>query len=331
MYTIAIDAMGGDFAPDAAVQGSLRALDAFDDLRIMLVGQAERIEPLLQGVRVVEDRLSIIDAREIIETAEPPVMALRRKTDSSLVRTFMLVREGEADAMVTAGSTGAVMTGAMVRLGRIPGIDRPALGVLLPTVTGKPALLIDTGANVDCRPEWLLQFAKMGDVYMRQVVGVEKPRIALLGIGEEAEKGNLQTKEAYVLLEASGLHFIGNLEGRGVPLGAADVVVADGFSGNVLLKTMEGIAQTIFTLIKRELTSGLRTKIGALLAKPAFGRLKKQLDADEVGGAPLLGTLGTVIKAHGNSNEYAFFCAIRQAMGMLTGNVVSIIRGSSIE
>ncbi|MCL1795331.1 MAG: phosphate acyltransferase PlsX [Clostridia bacterium] len=331
MHTIAIDAMGGDFAPDAAVLGSLRALRGFENLRIVLVGRAERIAPLLQGADAVKERLSVVDARETIETSEPPVMALRRKPDSSLVRAFMLVREGEADAMVTAGSTGAVMTGAMVRLGRIPGIDRPALGVLLPTVTGASALLIDTGANVDCRPGWLLQFAKMGDVYMRQVMGVAKPRIALLGIGEEAEKGNLQTKEAYALLEASGLHFIGNLEGRGVPLGEADVVVADGFAGNVLLKTMEGAAQTFLSLVKHELTSGLRTKLGALLAKPAFVRLKKQLSADEVGGAPLLGTPGAVVKAHGNSNEYAFFCAIKQALAMLTGNVVSIIQGSFAE
>lgn len=328
MHTIAIDAMGGDFAPEATVRGSVRALSQFDDIRVLLVGQKERIEPLLTDADHYGDRLSVIDAREIIENTESPAFAIRSKKDSSLVRAFLLVRDGEADALVSAGSTGAVMSGCMFRLGRIPGIDRPAIAVLMPTITERPAMLIDTGANVDCRPEWLLQFARMGDVYMRQVMHVESPRVALLSIGEEAEKGNQQTKDTYKLLKASGLNFVGNLEGRGVPMGEADVVVADGFTGNILLKTMEGITKAVFTLIKQELMATTRAKLGGLLIKPALKNIKHRFDVEEVGGAPLLGTLGAVIKAHGNSKEHAFFCAIRQARNVVAGNVVEIIRKS---
>lgn len=332
MLTIAIDAMGGDFAPEATVRGSVLALSRHEALRLLLVGQKERIEPFLSGLGADAERIAVVDAREIIETAEPAAMAIRRKTDSSLVRALTMVREGEAQALVSAGSTGAVMAGGMFRVGRVSGIDRPALATLLPTVQDTSALLVDTGANVDCRPEWLLQFARMGDVYMRQVMGIQRPRIALLSVGEEAEKGNQQTKEAFALLEKSGLHFMGNIEGRGVPMAEADVVVADGFAGNVLLKAMEGISAAIFTLLKRSLmSSGSMVKLGAALAKPAFSSLKKRLSADEVGGAPLLGVKGAVIKAHGNSKEYAFCCAILQAARMLEGRVAEIIAESITE
>ncbi|MCL1963680.1 MAG: phosphate acyltransferase PlsX [Firmicutes bacterium] len=326
MYTIAIDAMGGDFAPDITVRGSVSALRAFDDLRVLLVGQAERIQPLLEGAQDVLDRAAVVDAREIVENTESPVMAIRHKTDSSLVRAIGLVREGEAAALVSAGSTGAVMAGGLFRLGRIKGVERPALAAPLPTVNGGQALLVDVGANVDCLPEYLLSFARMGSAYMRQVMGVAVPRVALLGIGEEAEKGNQQTKAAYALLRESGLHFVGNLEARGVPMGEADVVVVDGFAGNILLKSMEGITKAIFKLLKEELHASGRAKVGAMLAKGAFSRLKSKLDPDEVGGAPLLGVNGAVIKAHGNSGAHAFFCAIRQARSMLEGDVVNIIR-----
>ena len=326
MYTIAIDAMGGDYAPDITVQGSVSALRAFGDLRVLLVGQAERIELLLGGAEDVRDRLTVVDAREVIENTESPVMGIRKKTDSSLVRAYGLVREGEAQALVSAGSTGAVMAGGMFRLGRVPGVERPALATLLPTLGQNPALLVDVGANVDCLPEYLLSFARMGHTYMRQVVNIDAPRVALLNIGEEAEKGNQLTKGAFELLEASGLNFIGNLEARGIPMGETDIIVADGFAGNIVLKSMEGISKAIFALLKRELMATKRAKLGALLAKDAFGSVKKNLDADEVGGAPLLGVEGAVIKAHGNSNAHAFFCAIRQARRMLEGDVVGIIR-----
>lgn len=329
MFTIAIDAMGGDFAPDITVQGSIAALRTFDDIAILLVGQQERIEPLLVQADDVRARIEVIDARETIENTESPVLAIRRKTDSSLVRAFTLVREGRAQALVSAGSTGAVMAGGLFRLGRVEGIERPALATLLPTVTGSPCLLVDVGANVDCQPEWLAQFGKMGSIYMEHVMGIKNPRVALLSNGEEDEKGNQQVKAAHPLLQASGLNFIGNLEARGVPMGETDVIVADGFAGNILLKSMEGIVKAIFTLLKKELTATTRAKLGYLLAKDAFKNLKGQLDADEVGGAPLLGTSGAVIKAHGNSNAHAFDCAIRQARLMLQGNVVGIIQSEA--
>ena len=325
MYTIAVDAMGGDHAPDITARGSVEALRAHGDISILLIGQTERVSPLLSDAGDVADRLTVVDARETIENTEPAVMAIRRKTDSSLVRGFLAVREGDAQALVSAGSTGAIMAGALFRLGRVEGIDRPALATLLPTATGRQALLVDTGANVDCQPEWLVQFGRMGSAYMRQVGGVENPRVALLSNGEEDEKGNQQVKAAHALLARAGLNFVGNLEARGVPLGETDVIVADGFAGNILLKSMEGLIRAVFTLLKRELTATKRAKLGALLAKDAFARLKHGLDADEVGGAPLLGTTGAVVKAHGNSGAHAFSCAIRQARSMLEGRVVDII------
>lgn len=322
--------MGGDHAPDITVAGSVEALRAQSDLRVTLVGQAERIEPLLVGADDVRARVTILDARETIENTESPVLAIRKKTDSSLVRAFSLLRDGQADALVSAGSTGAVMACGMFRLGRVQGIDRPALATLLPTVGENMALLVDVGANVDCQPEWLVQFARMGSAYMRGVMGIVNPRVALLSNGEEDEKGNQQTKAAHTLLRAvSGLNFIGNLEARGVPMGETDVIVADGFAGNVLLKSMEGISKAIFSILKRELTATPRAKLGALLIKDRMMRMKKSLDADEVGGAPLLGTSGAVVKAHGNSNAHAFFCAIRQARRMLDGGVVQIIQSEA--
>ena len=324
MHTIAIDAMGGDHAPDITVAGSIEALRTFEDIAIILVGQSEKIAPLVGAE--YKDRITLLDARESIENTESPVMAIRRKTDSSLVKAYGLLRDGKAQALVSAGSTGAVMAGGMFRLGRIAGVERPALAALLPTMES-PILLVDTGANVDCQPEWLLQFATMGHVYMQKVMGVSKPRIGLLNNGEEAEKGNQQTIRTYKLLEQHpGIHFVGNLEGRDVPMGEADVVVADGFAGNILLKSMEGISSVIFKLLKQELMSGMRTKLGAALCKPAFETLKHKMDADEVGGVPLLGVAGAVIKAHGSSNGHAFFCAIRQAVRMLEGNVVENIQ-----
>ncbi len=326
MPVIVIDAMGGDFAPQVTVAGSLKALAAHPGLTIKLVGKEEMIRPLLTGDKDVLSRAEIIDAREVIETAEAPVMALRKKADSSLVRAFQILREGGADALVSAGSTGAVMAASMFRLGRIPGIDRPALGALLPTIAGKPCLLMDVGANVDCQPEWLLQFAKMGSQYTRFVTGIENPRVALLSNGEEAEKGNQQVKAAHELLaQAQGINFIGNLEARGVPMGETDVIIADGFAGNILLKSMEGISKAIFRMLKAQLTSTTTAKIGALLVKKPLSQMKTMMDADEVGGAPLLGTLAPVVKAHGNSKEHAYYRAIEQAMKIHESGVVRAI------
>ncbi|GHU69243.1 phosphate acyltransferase [Clostridia bacterium] len=336
MYVIAADAMGGDFAPEAPVQGALRALNDFSDISVTLVGRQEAIAKAARGAR--NPRLTIVDAREVIETGESPVLALRRKKDSSLVRAFDLLREGQTNALISAGSTGAVMAGSMFKLGRIPGVDRPAITVLVPTPSGQPVVMLDGGANVDCTPEMLAQFAAMGAVYARALLGRDRPRVGLVNIGEEAEKGNQQTKAAYVLLNqlsckpqslgGAAYEFVGNVEARGIPMGEVDVAVCDGFTGNIIMKTMEGVSKSLFDMIKKELNGSVRSKIGGALAMPALKRLKAVMSAEEIGGAIMLGASSLVVKAHGNSKEYAFFAGIRQARSLLQADVVGKIQAA---
>ena len=253
-------------------------------------------------------------------------MALRRKKNSTFVVGMDIVRRKDAQAFVSAGSTGALMAGAMFKIGRIKGIDRPALATLLP-VPGRPMLLVDAGANTDCQPKWIVQFAMMGSAYMRRVMNVSDPEVGLLNIGVEAAKGNEQAQAAYALMEKpQPFHFIGNVEARDALAGKADVVAADGFVGNVLLKNTEGVISMIFGLIKGGLMDSTKGKLAALLAKDTFRGIKRSFDSTEIGGAPLLGVEGAVIKAHGNSNARAIFCAIRQARSMVDGGVVDVIR-----
>ena len=321
---IFLDAMGGDNAPQAPVEGALEALRKHPELEIVLAGVSDRITPLLTGAEDVRSRITVLDAPEIITNNESPVMGVRHKTKSATVLGMLQVRNHEADGFVSAGSTGAVLAGGMFRLGRIPGIERPALAPLLPN--GKSSfLLIDCGANVDCQPEWLNQFAVMGDVYMKSVIGLKQPRIGLINIGAESEKGNKLVKDTYPLMEQAPYHFVGNVEAREITHDAADVLVCDGFSGNLVLKFMEGVAETLMGIIKRELLADLRGKIAGMIAKPAFRRVKKTMDYTEVGGAPLLGVQGPVIKAHGSSNGHAMACAIEQCIKMVSGNVVELI------
>ena len=265
-------------------------------------------------------RVTIVDCPEVITNEEAPVMAVRHKKQSAIVDGMLKLRDGEVDAFVSAGSTGAVLAGGMFRLGRLHGVERPALAPLLPN--GKDFfLLIDCGANVDCRPEYLHQFAQMGTAYMQTMRGVANPRVGLVNNGAEAEKGCALTKAAYEILSADDkLNFVGNVEAREITHDSADVIVCDGFVGNVILKFMEGVSGTLMGMIKREMLADTRSKIGALLAKPAFRRVKKSMDYSEVGGAPLLG-----VKAHGSCNAHAFACAIYQAEKMVTGDVVGKI------
>ncbi|NMD37116.1 MAG: phosphate acyltransferase PlsX [Christensenellaceae bacterium] len=324
---IYLDAMGGDNAPEATVLGSLQALDRFKDLTIILAGIKEEIEKYLVDKNYDKNRLIIEEANELIGNDESPVMAIRRKKDSAIVKGMLALKNKEVDAFVSAGSTGAVLAGGMFRLGRIKGIERPALAPLLPN--GKDFfLLIDCGANVDCKPEYLKQFALMGNAYMKSVRNLENPRIGLLNNGAEAEKGNELTKAAYKLIEATDLNFVGNIEGREVTHDIADVLVCDGFSGNIILKFMEGVVETLMGMIKKELTSDTLSKIGALLAKPAFKRVKKSMDYSEVGGAPLLGVNGVVVKAHGSSNAYSITSAIAQTVHMVDVNLSQRIESS---
>ncbi|MBQ8537245.1 MAG: phosphate acyltransferase PlsX [Clostridia bacterium] len=321
---IFLDAMGGDFAPQATCEGALEALRTYPELEISLAGVMEDMKACLKDYDDVKNRLTLVDAPEVITNHESPVMGVRRKTKSATVMGMLAVRNGEADGFVSAGSTGAVLAGAMFRLGRIPGIERPALAPMLPNGKGY-FLLVDCGANVDCKGDWLCQFGLLGDAYMKGVMGLENPRVGLLNIGAEAEKGNALVKEAYPLMEKAPYNFVGNIEARDVTYDQCDVLVADGFAGNVLMKFMEGMAGTLMGIIKNEMMGDTRSKIGALLAKPAFKRVKKSMDYTEVGGAPLLGVQGAVVKAHGSSNPHAIACAIGQAVKMINGKVVERI------
>lgn len=326
---IYLDAMGGDNAPLAPVEGAKEALGMYPDLHIELAGPIETVQKTVDEVfgsdAVLRSRLTLTDCPEIITNNEAPVMAVRKKKQSAIVDGMLKLRDGAVDAFVSAGSTGAVLSGGMFRLGRLKGIDRPALAPLLPN--GKDFfLLIDCGANVDCRPEYLHQFAMMGSAYMESMRGVKNPRVGLVNNGAEAEKGCALTKEAYELLSADKrLNFVGNVEAREITYDVADIIVCDGFVGNVILKFMEGVAGTLMDIIKKEIYGDFRSKIGGLLAKPAFRRVKKKMDYNEVGGAPLLGVRGNVVKAHGSCKGHAMVCAIRQAVQMVEGNVVGKI------
>ncbi len=321
---IFLDAMGGDNAPQAPVSGAIEALRRFPELEITLAGPLAQVEPLVKDCDDVRARLTLLDAPEVITNHESPVMAVRAKKQSAIVLGMLQVRERQADGFVSAGSTGAVLAGGMFRLGRIPGVERPALAPLMPNGKGH-FLLIDCGANVDCKPEYLQVFGVMGDAYMKGVMGLKEPRVGLINIGAEAEKGNALVKAVYPLMEQAPYRFVGNVEARDITGDVADVLVADGFTGNVVLKFMEGVAGTMLGIIKREMLGDFRSKLGALMAKPAFRRVKKVMDYTEVGGAPLLGVQGAVVKAHGSSNGHAIACAIAQCVKMIDGHVVEII------
>ena len=311
---VAVDAMGGDLAPAEPVKAAVEALEKRKSLHVTLVGQEEVIRAELAKYKYPEDRLEILDAREIIEMSEPPVNAIRKKKDSSIVRGLKLVKEGTCDAFVTAGSTGATLAGGQLLVGRIRGIERPPLAPLMPTAKG-PVLLVDCGANMDARPSQLVQFAQMGSIYMKNMTGIENPRVALVNVGAEEEKGNALVKEVFPLLkECEGINFIGNIEARDIPAGEADVVVCDAFVGNVILKLYEGLASTLIHKIKDALMSTLRSKLGALMIKPALKGMLKEFDISSYGGAPMLGLRGLVVKTHGNSEAVEIRNAIEQCI-----------------
>jgi len=298
---VAVDAMGGDNAPGEIVRGALDAIGRRGDIKVILVGKSEAIQKELAGASYTKDQLEIVEASEVIETAEPPVMAIRKKKDSSIVVAMNLVKQKKADAFVSAGSSGAILVGGQVIVGRIRGIERAPLAPLIPTENGV-SLLIDCGANVDARSSHLVQFARMGSIYMEHVVGVPNPRVAIVNIGAEEEKGNALVKETFPLLkECTDINFIGSIEARDIPSGAADVIVCEAFVGNVILKLYEGLSSTLIHVIKQGLMSTVRSKIGAALALPALKNTLKAFDATEYGGAPLLGLNGLVVKTHGSA------------------------------
>lgn len=298
---VVVDAMGGDEAPQVPVQGAIEAMQENENIIITLVGQESVIHTELEKYQYDTKRLHIVHADEVIGFDEPPVMAVRKKKNSSIVVGMNLVKHGEADAFVSAGSTGAILVGGQFVIGRIKGIERAPLAPLIPTANG-PALLIDCGANVDARSSHLLQFAQMGSIYMEHVVGIKNPKVAIVNIGAEEEKGNMLVKETYPLLkECKDINFVGSIEARDIPKGDADVIVCEAFVGNVILKLYEGLAGTLLQKVKQGLMSSLRSKIGALLIKPALKQTLKEFNTSDHGGAPLLGLKGLVVKTHGSS------------------------------
>lgn len=311
---VAVDAMGGDHAPYEIVKGAVEAVNADKRIRAYLVGQEKAVKDELAKYQYEPQQIEVIDAAEVIETSEPPVMAIRKKKDSSIVKAMGLVKEGKCDAFVSAGSTGAVLVGGQVLVGRMKGVERPPLAPMIPTEKGA-ALLIDCGANVDARPSHLVQFAKMGSVYMEHVIGVNQPRVAIVNIGAEEEKGNALVKETFPLLKnCPDIHFIGSIEARDIPAGAADVIVCEAFVGNVILKMYEGVGGTLIKKVKSGMMTSLRSKIGALLVKPALKETLKAFDLEQYGGAPLLGLKGLVVKTHGSSHSVEIKNSILQCI-----------------
>ncbi len=311
---VAVDAMGGDNAPAEIVKGAVEAVNADKRVKVFLVGREGVVREELKKYTYPGEQMEVVHAQEVIETAEPPVMAIRKKKDSSIVKSMYMVKDGTCDALVSAGSTGAVLVGGQVIVGRIKGVERPPLAPLIPTEKGV-SLLIDCGANVDARPSHLVQFAKMGSVYMESVMGVKNPKVGIVNIGAEEEKGNALVKETYPLLKnCPEIHFIGSVEARDIPAGVADVVVCEAFVGNVVLKMYEGVGATLIKKVKAGMMTSLRSKIGALLVKPALKSTLKSFDTEQYGGAPLLGLNGLVVKTHGSSKAVEIRNSILQCI-----------------
>jgi glycerol-3-phosphate acyltransferase PlsX len=321
---IIVDAMGGDNAPAEIVRGCIDAVNEYN-INALIVGNEELIKQELSKYKYPEGSIEILDARDVITNEDDPAIAIRRKKESSLVVGLKALNEGLGDGFISAGSTGALLAGGTFIVKRIVGIERAALTTVYPTVKGV-SLLVDAGANVDCKPEYLKQFGLMGSIYMENVMGKKFPKVGLVNIGTEEGKGNQLAKEAYDLLKSENINFIGNVEGRTLPLGEADIIVADGFVGNVVLKLTEGMAISIFSLLKEALMSNTKSKLGAMLLKPQLKELKKTMDYREYGGAPLLGTNKPIVKAHGSSDAYAFKNGIKQLIGFIEKDVIKIIK-----
>ena len=327
---IILDAMGGDNAPEAIVEGAVLASKEIQH-QIAIIGKEDLIKDELKKYKYDEAKIHVINAEEVITNDEAPVRAVRSKKDSSIVKGINMVKSGDGDIFVSAGSTGALLAGGLFILGRIPGIDRPALASIYPIVGGIPSLLVDAGANSECKPNNLLEFGIMGNIYMEKVIGRKNPKVGLVNIGAEAAKGSTLTKAAYSLLEQSDMNFIGNVEAREVPMGACDVIVTDGFTGNVLLKLTEGMALNMLKTLKKRFTDGAKAKLGAALLIDKIRGLKQEFDYSEYGGAPILGVKGPIVKMHGSSNANAVKNTIIKGIPYAEEKVVDIIQNSVLE
>lgn len=321
---LAVDAMGGDHAPKEIVLGAMKAIENYKDVHIVLVGDENKIREHLTN----EERIEIIHTEEVILGTDEPVRAVRRKKTASMVLAAQQVADGHADACISAGNTGALMAAGLFIVGRIEGIERPALAPTLPTVGGEGFLLLDVGANADAKPEHLVQYAIMGSIYSEKARGISSPRVGLLNIGTEEKKGNELVRNTFELLKDADINFIGNVESRDLLDGAADVVVADGFTGNMVLKTIEGTAMSVFKMLKTALTSSFKSKMAAAVLKPDLAVLKNKMDYTEYGGAGLFGLKAPVIKAHGSSDANAVFNSIRQAREMVEKDVSGTIKAA---
>lgn len=321
LVKVCVDAMGGDNAPLEIVKGAIEAVNESEKIFVTLVGQEAAINAELSKYSYDKERVEVINAEEIIDPNEPPVLAIRKKKDSSIVKGLELTRDGKCDAFLSAGSTGAVLVGGQVVVGRIKGVERPPLAPLIPTTKGV-SLLIDCGANVDARPSHLVQFAKMGSIYMENIVGVKNPRVAIVNIGAEEEKGNALVKETYPLLKGCpDINFVGSIEARDIPNGDADVIVCEAFTGNVILKMYEGVAAALVSVIKKGLMSNIKAKIGGLLIKKTLKSTLKGFSLEDYGGAPLLGLNGLVIKTHGSSKSIEIKNSVLQAISFKEQNI----------
>lgn len=323
---IIVDAMGGDNAPKEIVKGCIDAIAEYD-ISILFVGNEEIINNELNKYKYSKDKIQILNATDVISNEDDPAIAIRRKKDSSMVVGLNALVNGQGDGFISAGSTGALLAGGLFIVKRIPGIERAALTSVYPTRKGI-SLLVDAGANVDCKAEYLKQFGVMGSIYMENVMEHKNPKVGLVNIGTEEGKGNQLSKETYELLKNENINFVGNVEGRDLPSGDIDVIVADGFVGNVVLKLTEGMAISIFSILKETFMKNFKSKIGALLLKNQLKDLKKNMDYREYGGAPLLGTRKPVVKAHGSSDAYAFKNGINQLISFIDKDVISIIESN---
>lgn len=331
MYKIVVDCFGGDNSPNANVEGAIAALGKKDGFDLILTGDKTAIETELKKLKYDKSRVEIVNAEQIISCEEQPTDAVKNKPDSSMMKGFSALKEG-ADALVSIGSTGALLVGSVLKIGRIKGVSRPALAPLLPTVTDSFVLFLDAGANADCKPINLFHFAVMGSVYMNKVMKIDKPRVALLSNGVEEGKGSELTKTVYSALKACDkINFAGNVEARDVLSGDYDVVVTDGFSGNIAIKSMEGLAASVFTILKKEISSSFKSKIGALFMKKSLKAVKAKLDYNKYGGAVFLGAKKIIIKSHGSSKSSAVTAAVLQAVAALEGGVNAAIESGLAE
>lgn len=328
LIKIVIDTIGGDNGPAFCVKGAVKGLENNKDVKIFLAGHKDEIEDCLSEYEYDKSRIEIIDASEEVSLNEPPVKAVREKKDSSLVKGLSYLKDGRADAFISAGSTGAILAGGQFVVGRAKGVKRTPLAHLLPT-SGEPSLLLDCGANVDVKPEVLLQFAEMGSIYMKEVCGVANPRVAIANVGLEEEKGNALVKAAYALMKKDkNINFVGSIEARAIPYGKADVIVADGFVGNIIIKLYEGLSKMILRELKGAFLSSFKSKVGAMLIKSGMKKTLNKFDASNKGGAPLLGLKGLVVKIHGNSKENEVISAIDQCVSFVRNDVSGkIIKG----